>query len=720
MSNHVFIMQINMSASSHKMFWRAAQCHSFIFRCGVQYCPPGLRRLVNFIPLYHFIMTRTRTCKKCKRPAKNHPGRMGPSCTAYLQEENSPPPSPEPLETSNRFSTRRKKQADPEPVDVSKSDSQTVLRLDNSGRDVSYGDRDMHGGARSKVLQGGNGQDGDKAGEGPLVIPDQPARQIRSTAVPDGTPEGLVPPSLTGTTYVPDAEVSMWARPSRARGRRLVSPRREANGHIYGAGGEHLCLVCPDEVNGRNTCDKPTQSTDHDAPKSVYTVPTRQGGGDIWREGSDGMQMGGHVRAEDGPVNSYDKNEPKVNFNELGTTLSQCSEWLKGPINAVSASQVNNSIAECLENVSAIMNKLALYDNDINVNVNSNYTDRPRREARHMNEVLDPTRRSRGAPVPLFTGTQAMNGPGHVGVPRTRIHDNGVGMGVASGDVGSRQTWNSAPIGQHMPCSYEATHGMNEFTTARSGGRRYQPGSVQHKVNAQGVTATSIEKALDGEFTELSDFLSPIGASNNVTSNLECIMDDENRLLYRPKRHTRKITNCDLWCQAWSLYEKLLIGVYGIELHGVMSDYRQFIMESNRKFTWSSIATYDFRHRSLLSTRDTLSGRLDFSSPSQELLVTILDATAVKPNAMRCNRCKAYDHVAAGCPFPEYQNKGSSQKATSSSFVQNEICINFNRERCNNVKCKRQHKCKQCKGNLPYAKCVLSGPCAGHSQVPPS
>ena len=224
----------------------------------------------------------------------------------------------------------------------------------------------------------------------------------------------------------------------------------------------------------------------------------------------------------------------------------------------------------------------------------------------------------------------------------------------------------------------------------------------------------------DGEFCELSDFLSPIGASNNVTPNLECIMDEDNKLLYRTKRHTRKITNCDLWCQAWAVYEKLLIGIYGIEMHSVMSDYRQFIMEANRKFVWSAIAIYDFRHRSRLSSNNTLAERLDFSSPSHDLMLTILDATAVKPNAMRCNRCKAYDHVAAGCPFPETLSKTQEKGKGQNAQAQNEICFNFNRERCTNDRCRRIHKCRQCKGPLPLSKCLLSGPCASQGKAPPA
>ena len=594
-------------------------------------------------------------------------------------------------------------------ADVSKNIPDSTISLDSAGVDVSYGPRDKQGGARLKEVQGGSkGQEG-VSGDGAMVPPGPVSRLDRSTAVSDEVHDGSVPPSFTGSTRVPDAEVSMWARPRPQRTQRLrpVSPRREANNCVFGHDGAHMCLVCPAEAD--NGVVHNTEKPDCDKFNSnVHSYPavTRQGGGDVWRES---RSAGGYDRGEPQAECMPHNDNSNVNMSELGVTLSQCSEWLKAPVNAASAGNVNKTIAECLDNISAIMCKLS----DIDLNVNSHTTE-PRREARQMYQAINQSGRPRGGNVALFPNS----GAGHAqSVARERPRSIGSRGGVVSDVMSSRQALIPEPIGQRMPCAFEALNGMNEASTGRSGGKKYTPGSVQHKVHSQGVSARTIEQALDGEYCELNEFLSPIGATNNLQSNLECVMDDENRLLYRAKRHTRKITNLDLWCQAWSVYEKLLIGVYGIELHSVMSDYRQFIMEANRKFNWTSIATYDFKHRSLISTSDTLSGRFDFSSPSQELLVTILDATAIRPNAIRCNKCRAYDHVAAGCPFPEFQ-KAQSQVKAQNSQVQNEICLNFNRDRCFNQKCRRIHKCKQCRGQLPYSKCILSGPCTGNSQVP--
>ncbi len=88
---------------------------------------------------------RPHTCSKCKRLAKNHPGRMGLSCTAYLLCTPLPPYS-EPMETSNHFLPKKKYQDDPVTTTVgSKGINQGS---EGGGRPVR---EDSHGGARPKT-----------------------------------------------------------------------------------------------------------------------------------------------------------------------------------------------------------------------------------------------------------------------------------------------------------------------------------------------------------------------------------------------------------------------------------------------------------------------------------------------------------------------------------------------------------------------------------------
>ena len=150
------------------------------------------------------------------------------------------------------------------------------------------------------------------------------------------------------------------------------------------------------------------------------------------------------------------------------------------------------------------------------------------------------------------------------------------------------------------------------------------------------------------------------------------------------------------------------MAVYGSNVHEYMSDYRAFILESSKKYTWASVSVYDFRHRSRLASMVSLSDRFNFSCKFNDINNSVLDTTAIKPNAPRCNRCKAYDHLISDCPFLEVKSIQAQKQTQNAS---QEICLNFNRERCISDRCKRKHVCQKCKGNLPYAKCQLSGPC---------
>ncbi len=270
-----------------------------------------------------------------------------------------------------------------------------------------------------------------------------------------------------------------------------------------------------------------------------------------------------------------------------------------------------------------------------------------------------------------------------------------------------------------------APHGMDPmygFHQQRHGRNPYQPGSMPHKLKAQGVPTKTIDAALEGEFIDLADFLPPIGASNNVSNpDLECFIDTDSKAVsYRPKKHSRKITSHDTWSQAWVPYEKLLVSHFGQAVHEYLADYRANILDYSKKYMWQAVAVYDFRHRSRLASQVTLSERLNFSIIFNDISNTILDTTAVRQNATRCQRCKAYDHVVRDCPFPEgwRGGQGTNQGKSQAKVETQEVCYNFNKEKCNSERCKRRHVCRYCKGPLPYTKCSVSGSCSSKGSVP--
>jgi len=230
-----------------------------------------------------------------------------------------------------------------------------------------------------------------------------------------------------------------------------------------------------------------------------------------------------------------------------------------------------------------------------------------------------------------------------------------------------------------------------------------------------GIGKKTLESSLLGECIELNDFLPPITASAQLSDNdLEPYLDSNNAVCYKKKKHSHKIMNFSMWSEAWVRYQKHMVANLGVELHAAMADYFLFILESDRKYSWSAIAMYDYRHRLALAGRLSLGERLAFSIADPTLLPTILDATAIKPNAIKCSRCFGFDHRVGVCPFPEAPKGTSQGKTQGAKNKTQEICQNFNRDKCQyGDLCFRRHQCRVCKGTLPFSKCNISGPCNG-------
>ena len=296
----------------------------------------------------------------------------------------------------------------------------------------------------------------------------------------------------------------------------------------------------------------------------------------------------------------------------------------------------------------------------------------------------------------------------------------GTGLAPPTGPGDSYSTINSGNCSNHANVIDSCYVSAPGATRSHLVGNRnpYQPGSMAHKLRAQGVPSKAIDGAIEGEYVDLSDFLAPIGASNNISNaDLEAVYDnDSSSITYRPRTHKRKIYNHDTWSQAWVAYEKLMVATFGVNVHEVLADYRSNILDMSKKYMWSAVAVYDFRHRSRLATFVSLSERLQFSTVFPDLTNTILDTTAIRLNAQKCQRCKAYDHLVKDCPFPEVAKGGSGQVKVKNEIY--EVCLNFNKEKCTSERCKRRHVCKICKGPMPHTKCMVSGACAGRSSIP--
>ncbi len=375
------------------------------------------------------------------------------------------------------------------------------------------------------------------------------------------------------------------------------------------------------------------------------------------------------VAGSDGPRPMVSQAASGVDWRDVGASLSACGAMMSGgnPGTIDQASMVTN-LKLCIENLTKAVN---------------NMPDRQYENSHDLNTSMGAYAQAQHSTIPHQVSAM------HVQHPFSQsVH----------------QMSSAYSVDTMYPNYSVRSHGRNPF----------QPGTMQHKLCAQGVPSKTINSAIEGECVPLEHFLPPIGASSNISNpDLECVLDNEtNSMTYRPKNHSRKIVNHDTWSQAWVSYEKLMVAVFGNSIHESMADYRATILDYSKKYVWSSVCVYDFRHRSRMATQIAISDRLNFNAVFNDLTNTILDTTAIKPNATRCARCKAYDHMVRDCPFPEGWKGGQNQGQVQAKKEIQEICFNYNKERCTNDKCKRRHICRYCKGNLPFTQCKISGNCS--------
>ena len=218
------------------------------------------------------------------------------------------------------------------------------------------------------------------------------------------------------------------------------------------------------------------------------------------------------------------------------------------------------------------------------------------------------------------------------------------------------------------------------------------------------ITDATHKKAISGEFVNLTDFLPCIEHVDDFEAQL---IDGE--LQYKPKRLKKSIDNFATWLQGWNEFESLIVGKYPA-VYSKLSAYRKFIQAMDRKYNWHAVYCYDLRFRTELAR--TLS--FNYDHQNVDLVVSILDATAVKSNLNRCYRCKSVDHNVQICPFPASNKVETNQKDTQVKTVKPiykwfhqgiEGCNNFNQGKCNYPNCSRAHVCKGCRSAIPYVNC---------------
>ncbi len=97
-------------------------------------------------------------------------------------------------------------------------------------------------------------------------------------------------------------------------------------------------------------------------------------------------------------------------------------------------------------------------------------------------------------------------------------------------------------------------------------------------------------------------YLLPVLASNSMPpTDIEPCLDNSGVVCYKQKRATRKITGFSRWSEAWTRFSKFMVKYVGSHVQEHMADYYLFMLKSEKKYAWSALSVFDYRHQIFLT-----------------------------------------------------------------------------------------------------------------------
>ena len=202
--------------------------------------------------------------------------------------------------------------------------------------------------------------------------------------------------------------------------------------------------------------------------------------------------------------------------------------------------------------------------------------------------------------------------------------------------------------------------------------------------------------ALQGHYADLSKFV----MSPNPACEQDKISISRNgkHLTVTNKLAPKSIHNYQMWTMAWANYEELLMRYlpYTFNIYSKCAEYKRLIHIWQAKYKWPAVFVYDTKFRVNLSK----SKSFGFDFFDGRLFSTVFDPTTIRSDAPRCFRCQSIEHHINDCPFQKEpkEEKGKETK-------KDQICFNFNRNKCTSSECPRRHVCRNCQGPKPASTC---------------
>ena len=155
---------------------------------------------------------------------------------------------------------------------------------------------------------------------------------------------------------------------------------------------------------------------------------------------------------------------------------------------------------------------------------------------------------------------------------------------------------------------------------------------------------------MQGEFIDLSELLQAefqfkyVSVDSNNT--FELVHKGETMVMW-PRKKCRQIDCLSMCLSAWALYKQVMVYTYP-QRYSKLAYYRNFIMQQDKKFIWSTVQMYDIRFCVMYTHHSC-----PFTTMDQALMATILNAAAIKTSAHKCFQCGGFDHLEDRCPIPQ-------------------------------------------------------------------
>ena len=234
-------------------------------------------------------------------------------------------------------------------------------------------------------------------------------------------------------------------------------------------------------------------------------------------------------------------------------------------------------------------------------------------------------------------------------------------------------------------------------------------GSLDDLPYVEGLPERTLRQVLEGQYVQIDHILENIVYDVEGEGALEVVAVNEGLVACRQCRRRRGgVYNIISWLEAFENYVRIMANFHGIALFNSLSSYKGTIMDYDRMYQWRVVQKFDMKHRNKLGGRSVPSNRHSNSRPYSQ-------QHCHENCASRCLVCGDYKHNDNACPFrnaPGTQSKAATRHSSSlvhqpSNRTTNEICFNWNSQRCHDIYCWRIHASEVVGGELPYTQAVF-------------